>query len=198
MIRKRRVKQECAPQQHSRGFRQGPAAVPDTTESSVAQLSATVLDELFPTDGHTKDEDHDVIEEDGDHHNNDLTYEVLDMSPINTQHDTLARWLASKPNPDNNSRSVPSPRQLTVADEVQSAVTTQSTYLEDLEAQMRDNAARKKLEEEAEAALEVKLAQEREQCNRYGGGGEPIRGADGQVVGWFPGPCGMNILHTSI
>jgi len=159
MIRKRVVeKQEGPGQRRSRGFR-------DDTERSKQQnagddiaVCINALDSLFPTSD--LDEDNvSACEEEPQNEDEDLAYEALDAFPTDepaSRRDTLARWLASKPSSEDG--SVLSPRQNHHADEVQSVATTASSYLEDLEAQMRENKARKMRQKQADTTLEAKVA----------------------------------------
>jgi len=150
----------------------------DTTnrQENLEPLQSNLLDDLFPT---RNDEDATEVP------------------------DTLTRWLREDDVPEHDTTEDADPDEYDdklseLPQRVQAAwpaqgrdregsmagsvASNKSAYLTDLEAQMRDNARRKKLEAEQDQEYEAKLAREREQSARYGGGGEPLRNPDGSLV----------------
>lgn len=149
----------------------------------VPELRSSYLDKLFPTEKEKQ-----VGEVDRPNHGEEEAEHGPPASP-------LSRWLQDG-TPDDLS-DVELEHPAVVQDrchyergrspvrrgrEDGSVITSGSSYLEDLEEQIRANQTKKAEEAQAEAEFEAKCERERLSMARYGGGGEPLRGPHGEFI----------------
>lgn len=192
-------KQQKTPHSAEIDYSQDETGKDEENRQPDAELGSSFLDELFPTTAVSTTQDTTALTRQRRVHAYLATQGRGEHSGNGGQaHDPLARWLESKEGNGEEEEEEEGEGEDAVSElpgrgaavrqrweatsDAGTVTTSKSSYLEDLEHQIQQNKAKKTRQQQEEKALEAKLSRERDTGARYGGGGEPHRSSDGEVV----------------